>query len=159
MTQMSLQNASDAGTTLICGLTPSGRIDLQQGSADEGRRLPTTVQRRICEAFGAGRGHGVLHLGAGELSTDLHPTLSYWRDIGQVFVARVCGALDPTDPKSLIVPDPDADEISAFVQAAPPMQGAELITTAMLEDLWSEIGKALKAETSRFDDGEQGYLK
>ncbi len=74
-------------------------------------------------------------------------------------MARVCGALDPTDPKSLVVPDPDPDEISAFVQAAPPMQGAELITAALLEDLWSDIGKALGAEATRFKDGVQGYLK
>ena len=159
MMQMSIESASDAGTTLICGLTPSGLIDVHPGASEESPRLPAPVQQRILGAFAAGRGHGVLHLGAAELSTDLHPTLSYWRDIGRAFVSRVCGALDPTDPKSLVVPDPDPDEISAFVHAAPPMQGAELITAARLEDLWSDIGKALAAETARFNDGVQGYLK
>ena len=159
MTQLSFDSAPDAGGTLLCGLTPTGRIDVHQGSPDEGPRLPTPVQQRILGAFTVGRGLGVLQLGAAELGTDLHPTLSYWRDIGQAFVARVCGALDPIDPKSLVVPDPDPEEISAFVHAAPPMQGAELITAAMLEDLWLDIGKALGAEATRFDDGVQGYLK
>jgi non-specific serine/threonine protein kinase len=159
MTQLSLETVADDGGTLLCGLTPSGRIDVHPGSPDEGPGLSTAVQRRIVGAFSTGRGRGVLHLGAGELGTDLHPTLAYWRDIGQVFVARVCGALDPTDPKSLVVPDPAPDEIAAFAQAAPPMQGAELITPALLGELWSDIGKALGAEAAQVTDGVQGYLR
>ncbi|MFH1438267.1 MAG: DEAD/DEAH box helicase [Pseudomonadota bacterium] len=159
MTQLSLDSAPGAGVTLVCGLTPGGRIDVRPGSPQDGPRMSAAAAGRILDAFNAGRGHGVLHLGAGEPGTDLHPSLSYWRDIGRAFVARVCGALDPTDPKSLVVPDPDPDEIPAFVQAAPPMQGAELITAAMLEDLWSDIGKALAARAAGLNDGVQGYLK
>ena len=160
MTQRSLLRAPDTGGTLLCGLTPSGRIDVHTGAADDGCTLSPVVQRRIREAFTAGRGYGVLHLGARELNTDLHPTLAYWRDIGRSFVASVCGALDPTDPTALVVPAPDPDEISAFAEAAPPMRGAELLTPALLEDLWSDLGKALSLETARFKgDGVQGYLK
>ena len=90
---------------------------------------------------------------------DLHPTLSYWRDIGQSFVARACGELDPADTSSLVLPQSDSDEISAFVQAAPPMRGAELIGPPLLEDLWLDMGKALAAEAARFKDGVQGYLR
>jgi non-specific serine/threonine protein kinase len=159
MTQLSLDRATEVRGTLLCGLTPSGRIDVHPGSPDEGHGLPAAVQRRIIDAFILGRGHGVLHLGAGELSTDLHPTLSYWRDIGKALVATVCGALDPTDPKSLVVPEPPPDELAAFTQAAPPMRGAELITESMLGELWFDIGKALTTEAARFKDGVQGYLK
>ena len=160
MPQRSLDSALDASGTLLSGLTPSGRIDLHPGSLDEGPGLSTAVQRRIIDAFNAGRGHGVLHLGAGELSIDLHPTLSYWRDIGRSFVARVCGALDPTDPTSLVIPVAAPDEIAAFSEAVPPMQGAELLTPALLGSLWSDIGKALTVEAARFKDGGvQGYLK
>jgi non-specific serine/threonine protein kinase len=145
--------------TLLCKLTPSGRIDLRPGSLDEGPGLAAAVQRRIIDAFQLGRGHGVLQLGAGELSTDLHATLSYWRDIGKALVSGVCGALDPTDPKSPVVPEPDPDELAAFAQAAPPMRGAELITSSMLGELWHDVGEALAAEAARFEDGVQGYLK
>ena len=144
---------------LLGGLTPSGRIDVHPGSPDEGPGLSAAAQRRIIDAFNVGRGHGVLHLGAGEPGTDLHPTLSYWRDIGRAFVARVCGALDPTDPTSLIIPAPDPDEIAAFADAAPPMQGAELLTPAWLGDLWSDVGEALRVEVARGEGGVQGYLK
>ena len=98
-------------------MTPSGRIDVQRGSPDDGPGLSAKAAGQIIEAFSEGRGEGVLHLGAAELSTDLSPSLSYWRDVGRVFVGRVCGALDPTDPKSLVIPEPDADELSALVQA------------------------------------------
>ncbi len=149
-----------ASGTLLCGLTPTGRIDVHPGSPDEGPGLSTAAQRRIIDAFNAGRGHGVLHLGAAELSTDLHPTLSYWRDIGRSFVARVCGALDPTDPTSLVIPASEPDEIAAFSEAVPPMPGAELLTPALLDDLWSDIGTALTSEVARFKGGEvQGYLQ
>jgi len=152
------RSTGNAGT-LLCGLTPSGRIDVHPGSPDEGPALSTEVQRRIIDAFEVGRGHGVLHLGAGELSTDLHPTLSYWREIGKALVAGVCGALDPIDPKSLVVPEAAPDELAAFSLAAPPMPGAELITPSMLGKLWFDTGKALTTEAARFENGVQGYLK
>ena len=154
---------SFAGTgadgTLLCRLTPTGRISIDARSSDAGPMLSVAVQQRILEAFKKGRGHGVLQLGATELSTDLHPSLSYWRDIGNAFVARVCGALEPVSRESLIMPGPDPDELAEFTQAAPPMQGAELITPAMLGELWSDIGRALVSESAAFQDGVQGYLK
>ena len=160
MIQRSLDSVPHVSGTLLCGLTPSGCVDVHPGSLDEGPGLSTAVQRRIVNAFNAGRGHGVLHLGAGEPGTDLHPTLSYWRDIGRSFVARVCGALDPTDPTSLVIPAPDPGEIAAFSAAVPPMRGAELLTPALLGDLWTDIGTALRVEAGRFrDGGVQGYLK
>ncbi|GMR21793.1 MAG: hypothetical protein BMS9Abin37_0108 [Acidobacteriota bacterium] len=165
MTQLSLDTASDERGTLVCGLTPSGHIDVHPGSSveddevDRAFSLSTARQRRIVDAFNVGRGHGVLHLGAGELSTELHPTLSYWRDIGRSFVAGVCGALDPTDPKSLVIPALAPDEIARFFEATPPMQGGELLTPALLGDLWTDIGEALAAEAARFEDGVPGYLK
>ncbi|MFZ0133829.1 MAG: DEAD/DEAH box helicase, partial [Desulfobacterales bacterium] len=107
----------------------------------------------------AGRGHGLLHLGVAEPATDLPPPLSYWRDVARAFVVRVCGALDPTEPTSLVVPDPQPDEVSALVQAVPPMPGAEFLSPALLVELWSEMGTALKAETKPYKDGVQGYLR
>ena len=159
MTQLSLDSAADANDTLVCGLTPSGRLDVRPGSPEDGPRLSAETAQRILDAFKDGRGHGVLHLGAGELGTDLHPTLAYWRDIGQSLVANVCGALDPSMPKSLVVPDPAPEELEAFAQSAPPMQGAELITPALLGELWSDMGKALAVHTARHRDGVQGYLR
>jgi non-specific serine/threonine protein kinase len=159
MTQLSFNNAADISNPLVCGLTPSGRIDVRSGSPEEDPQMSTATIQRILDAFNIGRGHGVLHLGAAEVGTELHPTLAYWRDIGQTLVARVCGALDPTDPKSVVIPEPSPDELEVYAQSIPPMQGAELITPALLAELWSDVGKALTVETARYTDGVQGYLK
>jgi len=126
---------------------------------EDGPRTSAAAAQRILNAFNVSRGQGVLHLGAAEPGTELHPTLSYWRDIGQALVARVCGSLDPTDPKLLVVPDVGLDEPEVYAQSAPPMQGAELITPALLAELWSDIGNAIAAEAARYTDGVQGYLK
>jgi superfamily II DNA or RNA helicase len=146
------------GTTLVCRLTPGGRIDVQPGSAEHGPLLSAEAAGQIIEAFDAGSGSGVLHLGAAGLLTDLPPSLSYWRDVGRTFVGRVCGALDPIDPNSLVIPMPDPDELSSLVQAVPPMPGAEILTTALLLDIWSETGAALTAKAKGYKDGIQGYL-
>ena len=88
MTQSSLDSA------LVSSVTPSGRIDVRPGAPEDAPRMSAAAARRIREAFAAGRGHGVLYLGAGELGTELSPALSYWRDVGQAFVAKACGVLD-----------------------------------------------------------------
>ena len=159
--QVITQPSLDTTAALICGLSPSLRIDVHSGSPDDGPGLRAAVQQRILKAFNTGRGHGVLHLGAGELSTELHTTLAYWRDVGRAFMAGVCGSIDPLAPESLVVPPPPPEpgELEALAQAAPPMRGAELITPSMLGDLWYEIGEALDTESARFKDGVQGYLK
>jgi superfamily II DNA or RNA helicase len=145
--------------TLVCSLTPSGRIDVHVGGTGEGPPLSSSVRRRILAAFEVGRGAGLLHLGAGEVGTDLHPTLAYWRDFGQAFVARVCAATDPSDPRHVELPEPEPDDLAAFAQAPPPMLGAELIGPPLLAAAWSDLGQALVGEATRLPDGVQGYLK
>ena len=152
-------DALGASDTLVCGLTPGGRIDVRAGSPEDGPRVATAASRRILDAFEAGRGHGVLYLGAGMPGAELHPSLGYWRDFGRSFVTRVCGALDPTDPSSVVIPDPDPAAIAASVQAAPPMPGAELITPELLVALWLDVGEALAARAAESKGGVQDYLK
>ena len=159
MNQLSLNSTTDKGETIVCRLTPSGRIDIRPGTSEDGPYLTTKTARQIIKAFSNGRGPGVLHLGAAELSTYLPPSLSYWRDVGRSFVSRVCGAIDPTNPESLVIPDPDPDEISVLLQSVPPMQGAEFLSIALLGDVWSDMGTALSAEVEGYNDGVQGYLK
>jgi non-specific serine/threonine protein kinase len=159
MTQLALDTSSDLQQSLFCGLTPSGQIAIRQGSIQDGPALAPATGKRILAAFSKSRGHGVLHLGAAELSTDLDPTLGFWRELGQLLVAKVCVALDPTAPKAFVVPEPDPDELDALAHAAPPMQGAELISSALLGELWADAGGALVEEAGKRVDGIQGYLQ
>jgi non-specific serine/threonine protein kinase len=159
MSQLDLDDTRGGGETLVCRLTPGGRIDVQPGSAGGGPPLPAKVAREILAAFDLGRGHGVLHLGAAAVAAELSPTLAYWRDVGQAFIGSVCGALDPTEPTAFTVPEPDPTELAALVQRVPPMPGAERLDAALLRDVWFDMGAALSVETRRCEDGVQGYLK
>ncbi len=159
MSRRALDGASGDGENLVCRLRPCGRIDIQVGTAEDGPPLSAPSARRIIEAFNAGRGDGVLLLGAAHLSTLLPPSLSYWRDVGQAFVGKVCAALDPMDSGSLVLPAPDPDELTSLVQAVPPMQGAENLTSSVLDGIWSDMGAALSVKAKGYEDGVQGYLK
>jgi len=159
MSQLPFNSTADKGETLVCRLTPGGHINVQSGLPEDGPPLTTRTARQIIEAFSNGRGRGILHLGAAQLSTDLPPSLSCWRDLGRSFISRVCGAIDPTNPKSLVIPDPDPDEISTFLQSVPPMQGAEFVSIELLGDVWSDMGTAISVEVQGYNDGVQGYLK
>ena len=104
MAPQPIRNVAGDGAVLLGRLTPSLRIDVGVGSAGDGPGLPDDSHRRILAAFKKGRGHGVLHLGAREPTTELHPTLAYWRDLGRTFVARVCGSMTPEDPSARAMP-------------------------------------------------------
>ncbi|MBN2493795.1 MAG: DEAD/DEAH box helicase [Deltaproteobacteria bacterium] len=159
MSQLALHDPRTAGTGLVCRLTPSGRIDVQADPRADGAPVPTGSATKIVEAFGAGRGRGVLHLGAAELSTVLPPSLSFWRDLGRLLVSRTCVSLDPIDPKTVVIPEPDPEELVAMAQAAPPMQGAELLTAEILREVWQDAGTALAEEAAGYEDGVQRYLR
>ena len=163
MTQLALDACSEEEQSLTCSLTPSGQIALHHslgnGALGEGRTLAASTAKRIMNAFAKGRGHGVLHLGAAELSADLDPSLGFWRDLGQSLVAAVCAGLDPTEPKSFVLPEPDLGELAVLAHAAPPMQGSELISSALLAELWTDAGNALAEEAGKRQDAIQGYLR
>ena len=148
-----------SSASLHCRVTPSGRIEAWQGGPEDGLTVSGAVARRTIAAFEEGRGAGVLHLGVAELHSELPAPLSYWRDLGRSVVAQVCVALDPTAPKVFVSPEPGREELSTFLGAAPPMQGAELLTLALMQEIWSDVAAALEEKAARHEDGVQGYLR
>jgi hypothetical protein len=124
-------------TTLTHILTPHGRLLLER--ADEAVALQPDVSHRLQEAFalGSGSGPGLLQLGAAEVGTALPPVFGYWREFGARYVSAVRGQPDlDTSRSHAIVELPSRDELERLAAAAPPMLGAEYLTTAALEVLW-----------------------
>src|SRR5690349_3660872 len=66
--------------TLAPVLTPHGVLTLRPSG--DGASLEPALAARLEEAFAKGPGHGLLCLGADEVSTVLPPVLSYWREFG-----------------------------------------------------------------------------
>ena len=144
---------------LTSALSPSGRIAVRRGTDPHAPSTSAAVVERVSDAFARGAGHGLLHLGAAELGTDLDPSLSFWRELGRRFVSAVCGALDPTDPSALVLPDADVAELHALSEAVPPMVGAEIVSVDVLEGLWAEMGEALASRAAEHASGVRGYLE
>ncbi len=145
--------------TLVAAVSPSGRVRVR---VVEGRGLastPAAVVARISEAFAMGGGFGLLHLGAAEQSTDLDASLAYWRELGRQFVVATCGALDPTHPSAVVVPEADLVSLELLAEAAPPMLGAELVGVDLLADQWSGMQSALAARARDHAQGVRGYLE
>jgi len=135
-------------------VSPHGRISLS--AADE---AASPTASRISKAFERGTGHGLLHLGAVELTTTLPSSLSYWRELGRAFVSAACAAIHPTEPSSVVLPAPDSDLLERLATSVPPMLGGELVSIDMLDHLWGELGRALVERAAEHETGVHGYLE
>ena len=134
-----------AATSLAPVLTPHGRLLLEPSA--EAQPLAADVAERLQQAFAGGDGHGLLQLGAREVTTALPAVLGYWRDFGKLFVTAVCTqpGIDEAGAK-LVLPASPRDQMIALAAAAPPMTGGEALTFETLEALWHQMGWALRAQ-------------
>ena len=143
---------------LCLSLTPHGRLVLTRDA--DAPRLDSGLADRLLHAFERGSGHGLLLLGADEAGTALPPVYSYWREFGARYVTAVCTQQDSDAPrKGARVAAPPDDELERIALAAPPMIGAEYLTTAVLEALWRELDAAFGIELSESKCGVQDFLR
>jgi len=139
-------------------LTPHGVLTVRRWG--DVASLESDLGSRLEQAFAKGSGHGLLCLGADEIATNLPPVLSYWREFGARYVTALCalpgigeGRLKPP------VPAPTNRELEQTIFAAPPMTGAEYLTTSLLADLWHGIDAAFDAELAVAKLTVQEFLK
>ena len=136
-------------------LTPRGHLLL---TVTDDALLPSALVRRLESAFGRGSGHGLFELGAGEVGTAFPADLNYWRDFGARLVGAICTRSDLTAQHTPI-PAPALSELEALAAAAPPMTGAEYLTAAVLETLWTETATAFRAELAESKASVQAFLQ
>lgn len=137
-------------------LTPRGRLLFT--AADGTFQPPGALLRRLESAFGRGSGHGLLELGAAEVGTALPADFSYWRDFGARLVTAICTHPDLTAHRTPIAA-PALSELEALAAAAPPMTGAEYLTAAVLDALWTETATAFRAELAESKASVQAFLQ
>ncbi len=138
-------------------LTPHGRLHL--GDEPDASPVEQAVAERLRKAFDRGSGHGLLQLGAGEVSTALPPVLSYWREFGKLYITGLCTRTESSDGKPAEVPGPESAEMDRLVLSAPTMTGAEYITCDVLAALWRELDNAFATERKESKLGTQEFLK
>src|SRR5216684_4051987 len=139
-------------------LSPHGRLALVE--APDAPLLDPELAQCLRNAFERGSGHGLLQLGAAEAGAALPPVFSYWREFGAWYVTALCTHPD-TDaaPRKVFVPAPPAAELDRLALAAPPMTGAEYLTTEVLGALWQELDAAFGIELAESKCGIQDFLK
>jgi non-specific serine/threonine protein kinase len=147
-----MSSAAPPAHTLL--LTPQGRL-LLAPVADE-PPLPAELQSRLAGPFALGTGHGLLHLGAAEIGTVLPPVPGWWRDFASRYVTALCATPEGAD---VAVVAPDAAVLDALIADAPPMTGAEYLTTEVLAGLWAELDAALRVELAAAKCPLQDFLK
>ena len=144
-------------TSLSPLFTPQGHLLLTH-DPDE-TPLPTALQQRLTGAFALGAGHGLLYLGAAEVDTVLPPALTWWRDFASRFVTLLCATSEDAMIEAAGIAAPDEQVLRALISDAPPMRGAEYLTTEVLTKLWSELATALRTELAASGQTLQAFLK
>lgn len=132
-------NSADSVAPLSLALTPQGHLRL--ASDAESPPLAPELARRLAAAFDRGAGRGLLHLGACEVGRALPPVLAYWRE----FAARYVGALCATpEGAPIAVAAMDSAAVESLVVDAPPMRGAEYLSSEVVTTLWTQIDTAAR---------------
>lgn len=135
-------------------LTPKGH--LQFGAEADAPLLSDALADRLAAAFVQGAGHGLLHLGAAEVTTALPPLWAFWRDFAAHFVTALTAI--PEDGE-VAVAAPDALTLETLCLDAPPMTGAEYLTPEILRALWSDIESVVKEALVTCGQSLQDFLK
>jgi non-specific serine/threonine protein kinase len=148
-----------ADSVLSLALTPHGHVVLVP-SADA-PELPRELPQRLERAFARGAAHGLLDLGLREVGTALPPVFGFWRDFGVRYVTALCTSAEAsaTGTTHDTIAAPSQDELDGLVAAAPPMDGGEYLTPAVLESLWEQVDDARRAERAESKQSLQDYLK
>ena len=133
-------------------LTPHGHLRLVPDS--DALPLPAPLARRLGDAFARGPGHGLLQLGGTEVGSILPPSWAWWRDFAARYVTALCAT-----PEGGAVAAPDDRALDALIADAPPMTGAEYMSTDVLIALWGELDAALREELVAAKVTLQAFLK
>ena len=145
----------DSATSVALQLSPRGNLlALQQADAP---LLADKTGAEIEQAFSRGAGHGLLLLGTACIGHVLPPVWGWWRDFSASYVTALCAL--PEAGESYAVPLPAASQLQARVVDAPPMQGAEYLSSDVLASLWQGMDAALAIELAESALPLQEFLK
>jgi len=133
-------------------LTPHGRLLLFPDA--DAPSLTAAVAQRLNDAFARGSAHGLLHLGAAEVGTILPPAFAWWREFAARYVTALCAT-----PDGGAILAPHEHTLDALIADAPPITGAEYLTSAVLIALWTDLDKQFREELTASEKSLPEFLK
>jgi non-specific serine/threonine protein kinase len=139
-------------------ISPAGRLLCDLDSTADAPwsecRFDEALAASLSEAFGKSSGSGLLRLSEVPPNTQLPMPFVFWRTWCRRVLQSIsrmpedsfaaCEQWVRTRPKSSNSAPPDApeppadDELTAIIEAAPPMRGLEYLTPALLKSLWQQ---------------------
>ena len=142
---------------LELAISPAGHMHLAHvpGNSD----LDPSAQARIERAYAQGDSHGLLHLGAVELTTWLPPSLAFGRELAQGFMTRLCAAPDLAERWDSVRVGTPAAELERLLAAVPPMAGAEYLDAARLQNLLDGLQDAARDAIAARGGDVQAWLR
>ena len=121
--------------------------------------LSSATSARLVLAFARGSGHGLLSLGTYDVGVALPPVMAWWRDVATRLVTAVSMVPEAAERSLSRVPAPALADLQTLAWTAPPMDGAEYLTTDVLLALWAELGRAFHDEFAAAGGSLQEFLK
>src|SRR5438105_9726914 len=122
---------AEAAIPLALAVSPSGELHLDARPAEI---VPGAVARGFLADFELGPAHALLQLAARHPGEPLPPSLGFFRDVGTLYLSALCRQRSPAPP---------GKALEQRAAAAPPIEGGEYLTGAVLEELWRDLDRAL----------------
>jgi SNF2 family DNA or RNA helicase len=138
-------------------LTPGAQLYLIDGPAES--VVEADAGARIKAAFHVGEGEGLLHLGAVEVKTALPPSLDFWRRFSGRFMASLCALPQVEEQRPNIVLPYPAPQMADFLEAPPPIPGAEYLSPELLEILWVRLQSSCRLALLGYQGTVADYLQ
>jgi len=114
-------------------LTPTGHLrwEAPEGGAE------SAGLASLRKAFQADWREGLLTLAADKLSPDAAPTVRYWQALAERYLTGVCHIPAATEIFEVEALSPD--DCASLVLTAPPMQGGEYLSNAVIQNIWQAL--------------------
>jgi len=114
-------------------LTPSGHLALDRPTDGQ----PPRSLLPVLAAFEADWRGGLFTLAARKTAVEESVSLRYWQAFAQRYLTSLCHVPESTD--SPAIAPPDATDLDAWAQTAPPMVGGEYLSGAVLTGIWGGL--------------------
>jgi len=123
----------DEPADLELRLTPHGIVaPFENGGSDR-------ACRTVAARFEAHEAAGLIALAATTLPPGAHASAVFWRDVAAEFLQALCHIPEAEAFSPSAVAPPDAVRLAQWTLNAPPMQGAEYLTPAVLTAIWQRL--------------------
>ncbi len=139
-------------------ITPGGHLRLES----EPGALPALTAERataLQEAFVGCSAAGLLALVGQELGQELPPALVFWRGVARRLFEAICALGEAGFSRWGTIAPPAEEELSDWVEQAPPMSGLEYLSIELLQRLWAELRDLVAQQAHQYSGGTAAYLR